>query len=159
MRIVAGGIMHESNTFASTKADRQRFLDGSLAAGADVIPIWREAHHEYGGFIEGAGRFHYELAPSVMAWATPSGPVDDAVLDEVTDRLIADSLASPPDGVLLALHEHGPRQAVMGGAVIWVDGDGAFESRLRFGHASRGEQLESELNELGRALHGSSDWN
>src|SRR4029077_6638157 len=104
MRIVAGGIMHESNTFASTKADRQRFLDGSLAAGADVIPIWREAHHEYGGFIEGADRFHYELAPSVMAWATPSGPVDDAVLDEVTDRLIIDAAATEPDGVLLALH-------------------------------------------------------
>ena len=104
MRIVAGGIMHESNTFASTRADRQRFLDGSLAAGPDVLPIWREAHHEFGGFIEGAGRFHFDLVPSVMAWATPSGPVDDAVLDEVTDRLIFDCLASPLDGVLLALH-------------------------------------------------------
>src|SRR5262245_55292389 len=39
-----------------------------------------------------------------MAWATPSGPVDDSVLDEVTDRLIADYRASRIDGVLLALH-------------------------------------------------------
>src|SRR5262249_3312799 len=104
MKIVAGGIMHESNTFASTRADRRRFLDGSLATGPDVIPIWRDAHHEFGGFIEGARRFTYELQPSVMAWATPSGPVDDVVLDEVTDRLIVDCRTSPIDGVLLALH-------------------------------------------------------
>jgi microcystin degradation protein MlrC len=104
MKILAGGIMHESNTFASTRADRRRFLDGSLAAGRDVIPVWRDAHHEFGGFLEGATRFGYELVPSVMAWATPSGPVDDAVLEEVTDSLIADCRASPIDGMLLALH-------------------------------------------------------
>ena len=104
MKILIGGIMHESNTFASTRADRQRFVDGSFAVGPDVIPIWKSAHHEFGGFIEAAERFRFDLAPSVMAWATPSGPVDDAVLDEVTDRLIADVRAGPLDGVLLALH-------------------------------------------------------
>ena len=104
MKILIGGIMHESNTFASTRADRRRFLDGSFAAGPDVIPIWKSAHHEFGGFIEAAGRFDFDLVPSVMAWATPSGPVDDALLDEVTDRLIVDAQASPVDGVLLALH-------------------------------------------------------
>src|SRR5262245_7093279 len=39
-----------------------------------------------------------------MAWATPSGPVDDAVLDEVVDRITADCAATKIDGVLLALH-------------------------------------------------------
>src|SRR5436190_8310790 len=104
MKIVAGGIMHESNTFASTRADRRRFVDGSLAAGPDVIPIWQDAHHEFGGFIEGAERFGFEAVPSVMAWATPSGPVDDAVVDEVVERIIADFRRALMDGVLLALH-------------------------------------------------------
>jgi microcystin degradation protein MlrC len=104
MRILIAGLMHESNTFSSTSADRRRFEEGSLAVGPDVLPIWTDAHHEFGGFIEGAGRFGYDPVPSVMAWATPSGPVADAVLDEVVDRIIADDRKVPTDGVLLALH-------------------------------------------------------
>jgi microcystin degradation protein MlrC len=104
MRILIGGIMHESNTFASTRADRRRFLECSLAAGPDILPVWKSAHHEVGGFIGGAESYGYELVPSIMAWATPSGPVEDAVLDEVTERLIADGRKSRIDGVLLALH-------------------------------------------------------
>ncbi len=104
MRIAVGGIMHESNTFATTRADRRRFEQGSFAFGADILPVWKDAHHEFGGFIEGANRFNYDLVPTVMAWATPSGPVEDAVLDEVTDRLIADIKSTHVDGLLLALH-------------------------------------------------------
>jgi microcystin degradation protein MlrC len=104
MKILAAGIMHESNTFAATPAARKRFVEGSFAFGNAIIPIWTDAHHEFGGFIEGAERFGFELIPSVMAWATPSGPVDDAVLDEVVDKILADFTATTPDGVLLALH-------------------------------------------------------
>ena len=104
MKILIAGLMHESNTFAATPADRKRFEQGSLAFGQDVIPIWRDAHHEFGGFIEGASRFGFDMLPSVMAWATPSGPVDDAVLDEVVDRIVADARSGLIDGVLLALH-------------------------------------------------------
>jgi microcystin degradation protein MlrC len=104
MRIAVGGLMHESNTFAATPADHRRFEQGSLASGPDILPVWKDAHHELGGFIEGAGRFGYELVPTVMAWATPSGPVEDAVLDEVVDRIVADCRATHIDGLLLALH-------------------------------------------------------
>jgi microcystin degradation protein MlrC len=104
MRILIAGLMHESNTFASIPADRRRFAEGSLAVGEDVIPIWKDAHHEFGGFIEGAGRYRYDLVPSVMAWATPSGPVDDVILDEVVDHIVADYRRAPTDGILLALH-------------------------------------------------------
>jgi microcystin degradation protein MlrC len=104
MRILVAGLMHESNTFASIPADRRRFAQGSLAVGSDVIPVWKDAHHEFGGFIEGTGRFRYHLVPSVMAWATPSGPVDDAVFDEVVDHIVTDYRRAPTDGVLLALH-------------------------------------------------------
>jgi microcystin degradation protein MlrC len=104
MRILIAGVMHESNTFACVPAGRRRFEEGSLAFGQDVIPIWQDAHHEFGGFIEGADRFGFDLVPSIMAWATPSGPVDDAVLDEVVDRISADFRKAPTDGVLLALH-------------------------------------------------------
>jgi microcystin degradation protein MlrC len=104
MKILAGGIMHESNTFAATPADRRRFEEGSFAVGHAIIPIWKDAHHEFGGFIEGSQQFGFDLITSVMAWATPSGPVDDAVLDEAVNTIIADIKSTKPGGVLLALH-------------------------------------------------------
>jgi len=104
MRIAIAGLMHESNTFAPQPADGQRFLEGSWTTGDAMLPVWRDAHHEMGGFIEGAEQFGYELLPTVMAWATPAGPVTDDVLDEVTDRVISDCRKQSIDGLLVALH-------------------------------------------------------
>ncbi len=123
MRIAIGGIMHESNTFAPLPADRRRFEEGSLTRGDALLDVWREAHHEMGGFIAGAERFGYEPVPTVMAWATPSGPVDDAVLDEVV-AAIGDMTRGSADGLLLALH----------GAMVTnrhPDADGEVLRRLR----------------------------
>jgi microcystin degradation protein MlrC len=69
-----------------------------------MIPVWREAHHEVGGFIEGASKFGVELVPLGMAWATPSGSVTDDFLDNFCDRLVTGIRAAEPDGVLVALH-------------------------------------------------------
>src|SRR5579883_1459040 len=87
MRIAIGGLMHESNTFAPLPADRRRFEEGSFTRGRAILDAWGEAHHEMGGFIAGAEALGYELVPTVMAWATPSGPVDDEVLDEVVAEI------------------------------------------------------------------------
>src|SRR5690349_13860794 len=99
MRIAIGGCMPESNTFAPLPADRQRFEEGSLTRGNAMLDVWREAHHEMGGFIAGSGPSGYDLVPTVMAWATPSGPVDDEVLDEVVAE-IAERARESADGLL-----------------------------------------------------------
>jgi microcystin degradation protein MlrC len=104
VRIAIGGIMHESNTFASTITDRSRFVEGSLTQGDQIVTVWREAHHETGGFIEGAKRFKFDLVPTVMAWATPAGPVADDVLDEVVAGIARGVRQGQADGLLLALH-------------------------------------------------------
>jgi microcystin degradation protein MlrC len=104
MRIVVGGIMHESNTFLALRTGRRAFEAGSLTRGDAMVPAWQDAHHELGGFIEGATRCGFDLLPTVMAWATPSGPVDDALLDDVISELVAGCRRQPIDGVLLALH-------------------------------------------------------
>lgn len=104
MRIAIGGIMHESNTFAPQSADRQRFEEGSLTTGDAMLPVWQDAHHEMGGFIAGANTYGYELIPTVMAWATPAGPVTDDVLDEVTSAIIVEAKQAHADGLLIALH-------------------------------------------------------
>jgi microcystin degradation protein MlrC len=104
MRIAVGGIMHESNTFAPLPADRQRFEEGSLTSNEDIILAWEDAHHEMGGFIAGSQQFGYDLAPTIMAWATPAGPVTDDVLDEVVSGIILGAKEAHADGLLIALH-------------------------------------------------------
>jgi microcystin degradation protein MlrC len=124
MRIAVAGFMHESNTFNPLRADRAAFAAQSLIYGAALVEEWRDAHHEMGGFLAAAGSLGYEPVPLVMAWATPSGPVADAVFEEVTGRLVDDLRRLKPDGLLLALH----------GAMVaesFPDADGEVLARLR----------------------------
>jgi microcystin degradation protein MlrC len=88
MRIAVAGFMHESNTFSPLKADRAAFAAQGLAFGPALLKEWAEAHHEVGGFLAGVRAGRDEVVPLVMAWATPSGPVTDAVFDEITGRLL-----------------------------------------------------------------------
>ncbi|MDB5308847.1 MAG: hypothetical protein JWO38_3049 [Gemmataceae bacterium] len=104
MRIAIGGFMHESNTFAQLPADLNRFREGSLAYGPALVPVWRDAHHEVGGFIAGADRFGYDLVPVAMGLATPSGPVTDEFFEHLTDALGTGLRLAEADGVLVALH-------------------------------------------------------
>lgn len=104
MRVAIAGIMHESNTFASSITDRHRFVEASLTRGPDLATAWKDAHHEVGGFFEGSARFGLEPRPLVMAWATPGGPVADEVLDEIVPEIAEGVLREQVDGLLLALH-------------------------------------------------------
>jgi microcystin degradation protein MlrC len=104
MRIAIGGFMHESNTFSSIVADVNRFREGSLCYGTDMEPVWREAHHEIGGFFEVAEKHGLDLVPLGMAWATPSGPVANEFFEHFCDTLVTGVRMGRPDGVLIALH-------------------------------------------------------
>ena len=104
MRIAIGGFLHESNTFAPLPADRERFREASLTHGPAMVAVWGEAHHELGGFVQGATRFGYDLVPVGAAWATPAGPVTDDFYDHFTDALATGCRVAKPDGVLVALH-------------------------------------------------------
>ncbi|MCE9531793.1 MAG: M81 family metallopeptidase [Planctomycetes bacterium] len=104
MNIAIGGIMHESNTFAPQAADRTRFAEGSMSSGPDMLPVWKDAYHEFGGFIGGAEKYGYSIVPTVMAWANPAGPVADDIFDEIVDGIITAAKKQPIDGLLIALH-------------------------------------------------------
>jgi microcystin degradation protein MlrC len=124
MRVAVAGFMHESNTFNPLRTDRAAFTAGSLTFGPALLDEWREAHHEVGGFLEAAAGEDFEPVPLVMAWATPSGPVTDDVLDEITGAIIDGVRRARPDGLLLALH----------GAMVaesHPDADGEVLARLR----------------------------
>lgn len=105
VRIAVGGWMHESNTFAATPTGLSAFESGGLETGAGIAARWGEAHHEVGGFFEAARELGIEVAPTLMAWATPAGSLTEAAYGELSDRLIgAIREAGPVDAVVLALH-------------------------------------------------------
>jgi microcystin degradation protein MlrC len=117
--------MHESNTFSGSPTTLAEFQDAGLHYGADLIPVWKDAHHEIGGFLEGAGECGLEIVPILAAWATPSGLVTDDTYEHIVCDLIRGLRdAGSLDGLLLALH----------GAMVTgsdADADGETVERLR----------------------------
>lgn len=120
--IAIGGIMHESNTFCETPTDYAAF---SQTISRYLLDAWAETHHEMTGFIQGASQYNYTVYPTIMASATPAGPVTDDAFDRLTEILIQHLKAAPKhEGLLLALH----------GAMVtesYPDGDGEVLRRLR----------------------------
>jgi microcystin degradation protein MlrC len=109
MRIAAGGISHETSTFAETPTTYRDFETGlGLFRGTAVVDKFRGTNNCTGGFIAGAGRHEFELVPLLWTFAYPGGLIPradyDALKSELLDRLRAAGAASPLDGVLLDLH-------------------------------------------------------
>jgi microcystin degradation protein MlrC len=121
MRVAIGGVLHESNSFSPLPTRLEDFV---VQRGDDIVAWWQRAHHEVGGFIEGADKYGYDLVPLLVASATPGGKVMvdtfETLVGELTERLAAVRV----DGLLLALH----------GAMVceaYPDGDGDIVRRLR----------------------------
>ncbi len=132
MRVGIAGFLHESNTFAGALTEVRHFEEAFLHRGADLLPVWREAHHELGGFIEGCEREGLEMAPLFAASATPKGPLTAAAYDALAGELVsAVASAGPLDGLLLALH----------GAMVSEEHDSADSETLRRVRAAVGPGL------------------
>lgn len=122
MRIAIGGILHESNTFSTSKTTLEHF---TVQRDDEIRREWETSSHEVGGFIEGASRYSFEMYPTLVAAATPSGTVTDNALQDLTAELIQRLQRAPAlDGLLVALH----------GAMVtesYPDGDAEVVRRLR----------------------------
>jgi len=124
MRYAIAGFLHESNTFNPLRTNREAFVSQYWKTGPQILTDWRAGAHEISGFIDAAEEDDVEILPVIMATATPSGPVVDAVLEEVTDHIITALRQHPTDGLLLALH----------GAMVaesYPDADGEVLRRIR----------------------------
>ncbi len=75
MRIAVAGFMHESNSFLIKPTTRQSYQERALKRGEEIAATWKDAHHEMGGFLEGAQRHGFTAVPLVMGDAMPSGPL------------------------------------------------------------------------------------
>jgi microcystin degradation protein MlrC len=103
-RIAIGGILHESNSFASTPTDLAAFQRSELRRGNEIAREWADSNHEVAGYLEGAGKYGFEPVPLMVAQATPAGPVTDSALDGFVEELMGGVRQARADGLLLALH-------------------------------------------------------
>jgi microcystin degradation protein MlrC len=128
-RIAVGGFLHETNTFAPTKATYDAFVHGggwpAMAHGADVLRTMRGINVGLAGFIEAAEANGWELVPTISCGASPSAHVTkDAFERIVTEMVDGIAAAGPLDAVYLDLH----------GAMVtehFDDGEGEVLARAR----------------------------
>ncbi len=128
MRIVTGGVLHETSTFASGRTIIRDFETGiGCARGGEIFDKYRGANFCIGGFIDGAEKHGFELIPVLWAFAFPSGLIERASYDTLKGEFLDGlrrEMAHGVDGVLLDLH----------GAMVVEgidDGDGDFMASVR----------------------------
>jgi microcystin degradation protein MlrC len=122
MRLAIAGILHESNTFATQPTGLDLFR---VDRGEEVVTRWRDTFHEMSGLIRGGEEFGYDLYPTLMAGATPSGMVTAEAFETLAGELLERISQAPKlDGVLIALHG---AMAAQG----YPDADGEVLRRLR----------------------------
>ncbi|MCE7029892.1 M81 family metallopeptidase [Jiella avicenniae] len=128
-RIAVGGFMHETNTFAPTKAALDAFRQGggwpALVEGPAVFGALRNVNMGLCGFIEEAERRGWALQPTLWCAASPSAHVTEEAFETISARILeAIEAALPLDGVYLDLH----------GAMVTEhcdDGEGELLQRVR----------------------------
>lgn len=105
MRIVIGGISHETSTFTPVQTTLESYKERFLLRGEDIITTFTGTNTPLGGFIEGADKYGYEVIPTLYGSAHTSAPtprpIFDALLDDLLKRI---KDAGAIDGVLLGLH-------------------------------------------------------
>ena len=128
-RIAIGGMQHETNTFAPTKADYQAFVDGggwpALQSGDSLFEAVAGANIPVQGAIEALRSAGHTPIALTWASASPSAHVTadafERIVGALTEQLRA---ALPVDGVYLDLH----------GAMVTEhhdDGEGEILRRVR----------------------------
>src|ERR1700674_4686284 len=128
-RIAVGGFLHETNTFAPTKATYDDFVHGggwpTMADGADVLKTMRNINVGLAGFIKQADTQGWELVPTISCGASPSAHVTKDAFERIV-KVMVDGIkaAGSIDGVYLDLH----------GAMVAEhldDGEGEILARVR----------------------------
>jgi microcystin degradation protein MlrC len=128
-RIAIGGFLHETNTFAPTKAVYDDFVHGggwpSMTQGAGVLKVMRNINVGSAGFIEQAEAWGWELAPTIACAASPCAHVTKDAYERIVKMMLEGiAAAGPLNAVYLDLH----------GAMVAEhldDGEGELLKRVR----------------------------
>src|SRR3954453_16720955 len=128
-RIAVGGFLHETNTFAPTKASYDDFVHGggwpAMAHGAGLLKVMRKINVGLAGFVETAEENGWEMVPTVSCGASPSAHVTRDAFERIVKEMVEGiAAAGPLDAVYLDLH----------GAMVTEhldDGEGELLARVR----------------------------
>src|SRR6059058_867404 len=127
-RIAIGGFLHETNTFAPTKATYEDFVHGGgwprMAKGSDVLRL-RNINVGISGFIEAAEAEGWELVPTIACGASPCAHVTEDAFERIA-KVMVDGIAAAGDLDAFYLDLHG--------AMVTEhldDGEGEILSRVR----------------------------
>src|ERR1044071_6459291 len=108
MRIITGGILHETSTFAAGTTTLRNFEAGKgVLRGQALFEMCRGANFCCGGFLDGAERHGFELVPLLWTFATPSALIERDSYDTLKSELLTGLKKERDrgiDGVLLDLH-------------------------------------------------------
>lgn len=103
-RVLTGLFGHESNAFSKLPTTLENFEDYLLAFGDDVPAKIEGAQIEPTGVEQAAEKYDWELQRSIVAWATPSGPVARDAWNRGRAAILDAAKSDTIDGVLLNLH-------------------------------------------------------
>ncbi|MBO6519405.1 MAG: M81 family metallopeptidase [Rhodospirillales bacterium] len=104
-RVLTGLFGHESNAFSRLPTAYANFEKYLLAFGDDVPAKIKGASIEPAGVELAAEEYGWELVRTVVAWATPSGPVAQDAWDACAGAILDAAMSKGPfDGVLLNMH-------------------------------------------------------
>lgn len=128
-RVAVAGFLHETNTFAPTKADYGAFLKGSghlpLCRGEEMVAMVAGANTGVEGALRHAQAAGWEVVPVLRASAVPSAHVTEEAFERIAGDIVEGIAgAGPLDGICLDLH----------GAMVCEhvdDGEGELLARLR----------------------------
>src|SRR5260370_885405 len=108
-RIAVGGFLHETNTFAPTKATYDDFVHGggwpAMARGDDVLKTMRNINVGLAGFGEQAETQGWDMVPTISCGARPSAHVTRDAYERIVKVMVEGiKAAGPLDAVYLDLH-------------------------------------------------------
>ncbi len=108
MRIATGGILHETNTFATGTTPLEAFIGPTSRDGAidrEWLQDSRGVGTPTGGFITASDEEGFELVPLLRRYPQPSAMVEQEAYDVLSEMLLERlEKALPVDGVLMDLH-------------------------------------------------------
>ncbi|MGI9611843.1 MAG: M81 family metallopeptidase [Acidimicrobiales bacterium] len=124
-RVVVAMMEHETNTFSPVPTPLERFGRGGfgVARGAEVKERFAGTGTGLGAFLDVAAEAGMEIVSPIAANAAPSGKVEAAAYQEMTET-ICDAVAAGCDACFLDLH----------GAMVsetTADGEGTLLKRIR----------------------------
>ncbi len=128
-RIAIGGFLHETNTFAPTKAVYDAFVHGGgwppMSRGEAMFAATHNINVGMSGFVDHARGYGWDLIPTIWCAASPSAHVTEDAYERVAKAILGGiAEAGPIDAVYLDLH----------GAMVtehFDDGEGELLARVR----------------------------